>query len=251
MRGIFKVFIVFVLFFLAGCGDMKSEKKLVVATSADFPPYVFKDKEGKIDGIDIEIVKDIAKRLKLDLEIKDMPFDSIINSVASNQADIGINAITVIEERKESVNFSITYDKSKQAIVVKENGKIKNINDLYNKNAKYKVGVQSSTTGALYFKNDIANKNLASTVKEYQNGLDIEPELLAGNIDCIIIDMEQARTFIEKNKGLKILETEYVEEEYAIVVNKNKIPLLSAINKALTHMKMDGTIKNILAKYKN
>lgn len=248
MNKFLKIFIAFLAFFFAGC-DFRDKNVLKVATSADFPPYAFKGQNNEIEGIDIEIAKEIAARLNLNVAIKNMPFDTIIDSVASGKANIGINGITVIEERKKSINFSKTYDTSKQAIVVKENSQIKNINDLYDKKAKYKVGVQTASTGALYFQYDIANKNLASSIVEYQNGLNTAADLLADKIDCIIIDLEQANSFVKKNKGLKILETKYVEEEYAIVVNKDKLELLDGINMVLEDMKLDGTIEKIRNKY--
>ena len=134
----------FVALFLSACSSNEKDT-LRVATNANFPPYEYIE-NGDYAGIDIEIAKQIAKELNLKLDIQNMPFDSIIAAVASNKADIGISGFTVTDERKKSINFSDSYAKSKQAIIVKDDSPIKKVDDLYGDNA-YSVGVQLSTTG--------------------------------------------------------------------------------------------------------
>ena len=133
----------FVALFLSACTSNEKDT-LRVATNANFPPYEYIE-NGDYVGIDIEIAKQIAKELNLKLDIQNMPFDSIIAAVASNKADIGISGFTVTDERKKSINFSDSYAKSKQAIIVKDDSSIKKVDDLYGDNA-YSVGVQLSTT---------------------------------------------------------------------------------------------------------
>ena len=145
----------FVALFLSACSSNEKDT-LRVATNANFPPYEYIE-NGDYAGIDIEIAKQIAKELNLKLDIQNMPFDSIIAAVASNKADIGISGFTVTDERKKSINFSDSYAKSKQAIIVKDDSSIKKVDDLYGDNA-YSVGVQLSTTGAIYFGDDIEKK---------------------------------------------------------------------------------------------
>ena len=130
---------------------------------------------------------------------------------------------------KKSINFSDSYAKSKQAIIVKDDSSIKKVDDLYGDNA-YRVGVQLSTTGAIYFGDDIEKKKTNATLHEYHNGADAVAALIAGKIDCVIIDEQPAKSFVASNRGLEILATEYVEEEYAIIVSKEKEELLKKIN---------------------
>ena len=170
----------FVALFLSACSSNEKDT-LRVATNANFPPYEYIE-NGDYAGIDIEIAKQIAKELNLKLDIQNMPFDSIIAAVASNKADIGISGFTVTDERKKSINFSDSYAKSKQAIIVKDDSSIKKVDDLYGDNA-YIVGVQLSTTGAIYFGDDIEKKKTKATLQEYHNGADAVAALIAGKID--------------------------------------------------------------------
>lgn len=96
-----------------------SGDKLVMATNAQFPPYEFYD-SNEIVGIDVEIGKAIADKVGKVLSIEDMEFDSIINSVSSGKADIGLAGFTVTEDRKKQINFSDSYTTSKQVIIVKK-----------------------------------------------------------------------------------------------------------------------------------
>ena len=236
----------FVALFLSACTSNEKDT-LRVATNANFPPYEYIE-NGDYAGIDIEIAKQIAKELNLKLDIQNMPFDSIIAAVASNKADIGISGFTVTDERKKSINFSDSYAKSKQAIIVKDDSSIKKVDDLYGDNA-YRVGVQLSTTGAIYFGDDIEKKKTKATLHEYHNGADAVAALIAGKIDCVIIDEQPAKSFVASNRGLEILATEYVEEEYAIIVSKEKEELLKKINSIISKLKSDGTIDAIQKKY--
>lgn len=252
MSRILKLFISFTALFLVSCSSSTSDRKtLEMATNANFPPYEYVVKDGEYAGVDIEIAKELSKRLGLTLNIHNMPFDSIIASVASGKVDIGLSGFTVTEERKKSINFSDTYAKSKQVIIVTHKSPIEGLKDLYDEKSQFKVGVQLSTTGAIYFGDDIKNKKLNSTMVEFHNGADAISALSSGKIDCVIIDSEPAKSFIVANQGLKILETEYIEEEYAMVVSKDKPDLLVKINKTLAEMKTDGTIEKILNKYIN
>lgn len=246
MKKIFLGFGLLVALFLSACSSGGNET-LKIATNANFPPYEYID-NGEYAGVDMEIARQIAKELNLKPDIQNMPFDSIIAAVASDKVDLGISGFTVTEERKKSINFSNPYAKTKQAIIVKEGSAIKKVDDLYN-GEPYRVGVQLSTTGAIYFGDDIASKKTKATLQEYHNGADAVAALIAGKIDCVIIDSEPAKSFVSSNRGLQILATEYIEEEYAIIVSKEKPELLKKVNSILAKLKKNGTIDEILKKY--
>lgn len=227
---------------LASCGEKKDEKKtLTMGTNAAFPPYEFVDDSGKIVGIDAEIAQAIADKLDMKLEIKDMEFDSLIPAVQTGSIDVSLAGMTVNEERLESVNFSESYATGKQVIIVPEGSEIASVDDLEGK----MIGVQSGTTGDIYCTDDYGQDH----IKQFQNGSAAVMALQNGQVDCVVIDNEPAKNFVAANDGLVILETEYVVEEYAIAVAKENTELLDNINKALSELKADGTIDNILAKY--
>ncbi len=220
---------------------------LTCGTNAAFPPYEFiSDEDGEtIVGIDAEIAGAIAEKLGLELVVEDMEFGSIITSVQSGKLDMGFGAITVTEERKQNVDFSDTYAQGIQSIVVKEGSLITCVDDLYGDGVTYTIGVQESTTGHIYCEDDFG----ADRVIAYSIGANAIEALKAGKVDCVIIDNEPAKAFVEANEGLQILETSYAEEDYAFPLPKTNPALTEAVNNALKELIADGTVKTIITKY--
>ena len=213
---------------------------LTMATNAYFPPYEYYEGE-KIVGIDAEIAAAVADKLGLELKIEDMEFDSIITAVQTGKADMGLAGMTVTEERLKNIDFTEPYAQGIQVIIVKEDSPIATKDDLKDK----KIGVQLSTTGDLYAKDDYGEQN----VVEYNKGNDAVMALVQGQVDAVIIDNEPAKSYVSANEGLKILDTEYAVEDYAACIAKENAELTKAINQALTELKDDGTIQSILDKY--
>ncbi len=221
-----------------------SKGKLTMATNAYFQPYEYYDGD-KIVGIDAEIAEAVAKKLGLELEIKDMAFDSIITAVQEGSVDIGFAGMTVREDRLEKVDFSISYANGVQVVIVPENSPITTVDDLFADGATYKAGVQLGTTGDIYAGDDLG----ADRVTQYPNGNEAVNALLGGDVDCVIIDNEPAKAFVANNAGLKILDTTYADEDYAACIKKGNKELLDAVNKAIDELIADGTIDAIIAKY--
>lgn len=227
--------------------NSKDENTLVMATNATFPPYEYKEGD-KIVGIDAEIAQAIADKLGMKLEIKDIDFGQILTGVETGKYDIGMAGMTVSEERLKSVNFSTTYAKGVQVIIVKEGSSIKSLDDLAASDCK--IGVQQETTGHIFASDTVENGGFGEErVTAYKNGPDAVQALVTGKIEAVIIDLEPAKSYVKANEGLTILETKYVEEEYAICVSKENTELLEKINKALAELTADGTIDKIISKY--
>ncbi len=221
--------------------DTESKEKLVMATNATFPPYEYVE-GGEYEGIDVEIAGEIAKKLGYELEIADVEFDTIIGGVQSGKFDMGMAGMTVTEERKQSVNFTDTYATGIQSVVVTEDSPIASVEDL---TSDSRIGVQQGTTGDIYASDDYGD----DAVTRFKNAADAVQALKAGKIDCVITDNAPAQSFVDANEGLKILDTSYAEEEYAICIAKDNEALLEDINGALTELKDDGTIDEIVDKY--
>ena len=213
---------------------------LTMGTNATFPPYEYKDGDDVV-GIDAEIAQALADKLGLQLEIVDMDFDSLVASVQSGKIDMSLAGMTVTEERKQNVDFTDSYATGVQVIIVKEDSDIASADDLEGK----LIGVQQGTTGHLYCADDFGEEN----VIPYANGATAVQALLQGKVDCVVIDQEPAKAFVEANEGLKILETAYTTEDYAAAVSKDNPALTVALNSALQELKDDGTIQGILDKY--
>ena len=225
----------------AACGGNGGEKeKLTMATNAEFPPYEYVEGD-KIVGIDAEIAGLIADKLGMELEIVDVAFDSIIPGVQSGKYDMGMAGLTVNDERLEKVNFSTSYATGIQAVIVKDGSKIKSIDDLKGK----KIGVQTSTTGDIYATGDYGE----DAITRYDNGAVAVQALLADKVDCVIIDNEPAKSYVAANEGLKVLDTEYTVEDYAICFAKENTELQEKVDGALKELIADGSVKEVIEKY--
>ena len=222
-----------------GSGTDAKKAELHMATNAFFEPYEYY--EGKeIVGIDAEIAKAICDKLGYELVIDDMEFDSIITAVSSGKADFGMAGMTVTDERKKAVDFTDSYTTATQVIIVpEENSKVNNADDI----AKASVGVQLGTTGDLYV-SDVEG----ASVERFSKGADAVLALTKGKVDCVVIDNEPAKAFVEQNEGIKILDDPFENEDYAICLKKGS-NLTEKINGALKELKDDGTIKKIVDKY--
>ena len=107
------------------------------------------------------------------------------------------------------------------------------------------IGVQQGTTGDIYSTDDFGDDN----VERFNKGMEAVQALQQGKIDAVIIDNQPAKTFVEENEGLKILETSYVEEDYALAIKKGNDDLVKKVNDAIKELKEDGTFDKIVAKY--
>ena len=250
------------------CG--KDENTLVMATNAAFPPYEYKE-GNDIVGIDAEIAAAVAKKLGMKLKIVDVEFGSVLTGVSEGKYDMGMAGITVTEDRKKTMDFTETYATGIQVIIVNDGSDITSLDSLFVfddegnpvalQNTDIRVGVQQSTTGDIYSSsavsgwgfNDLAEDDSIVTdrVVRYKTGADAIQALKSGKVNCVIIDNEPAKSFVEANEGIHILEgeNEYAVEDYAICVKKGNKDLLDKINKALAELKADGTIAAIIEKY--
>ena len=215
--------------------------KLTMATNATFPPYEMTTDNGTIEGIDVETAQAIADKLGLELQVDDMDFDAALLSVQQGKADIAMAGITVTDERKAVMAFSDSYATGIQSIIVPEGSDIATADDLAGK----KIGTQRGTTGYLYCSDDFGE----DAVVAYDNGLTAVQALNNAQVDAVVIDNEPAKAYVESNPGLKILDTSYAEEDYAIGMNKDNTALLDAVNAALEELKADGTLQSIVDKY--
>ena len=216
--------------------------KLTMATNAAFPPYEMTTDAGEFEGIDIETAQAIADKLGLELQIDDMDFDAALLSVQQGKADIVMAGVTVTDERKAVMDFSDSYATGIQSIIVPEGSDIASPDDLAGK----KIGTQRGTTGYIYCTDDFGE----DAVVAYDSGLTAVQALNNGQVDAVVIDNAPAQEFVAANPGLKVLDTSYAEEDYAIGMAKGSA-LEDAVNKALEELKADGTLQAIVDKYIN
>ena len=216
--------------------------KLTMATNATFPPYEMTTDSGEIEGIDVDTAKAIAEKLGLELQIDDMDFDAALLSVQQGKADIVMAGVTVTDERKAVMDFSDSYATGIQSIIVPNDSDIASPDDLSGK----KIGTQRGTTGYIYCSDDFGD----DAVVAYDSGLTAVQALNNGQVDAVVIDNAPATEYVAANPGLKVLDTSYAEEDYAIGMAKGSA-LEDAVNKALEELKADGTLQAIVDKYIN
>ena len=174
--------------------DAEGKEELHMATNAQFPPYEYYDGENVV-GIDAEMAAAIADKLGMKLVIDDMEFEAIITAVQQGKADMGMAGMTVTEDRLKNINFSDTYAKGVQVIIVPEGSKITSVDDLLADGAEYLIGTQRGTTGDIYAEEDFG----ADRVMKYSSGNEAVQALIAGKVDCVIIDNEPAKAYVEAN----------------------------------------------------
>jgi polar amino acid transport system substrate-binding protein len=232
-----------------GCGSTGKENndlnlvengKLIMSTNAEFPPYEMTDDNGSFVGIDIEIAQAIAKELGLELVIDDMGFDAAMLAVQNGQSDICMAGLTVDEDRLKVMDFSVSYATGKQVIIVKDNSDV----TLDNLGEKL-IGTQKATTSNIYCTDDYGEDHVVA----YDSSITAVQALINGQVDCVVVDSAPAEELVKANPGLKILETEYVTENYAIAVDKGNTALLDAVNTALQKLMDNGTVQAIIDKY--
>ena len=224
------------------------EGKLIMSTNAAFPPYEMTNDAGEYEGIDVDMATEIANRLGLELQIDDMDFDAALLAVQTGKSDIAMAGITVTEDRLVNMDFSDTYANGVQVVIVPEDSDITSIDDLNGK----MIGVQRGTTGDMYCSADPEDGGYGEdNVTKFDNGLTAVQNLISGKVDAVVIDNAPAQEFVAANPGLKILDTTFADEDYAIGVAKGNTQLLDAINSILADMEADGTTQNIISKYIN
>jgi len=223
--------------------------KLIMSTNAQFPPYeMVADGEGAyagFEGIDVEIAVALADKLGLELIIDDMEFDSALMAVQEGRSDMVLAGLTYTEERDNVMDFTDSYAKGVQVVIVKEGSDVTmdNLGDMM-------IGCQRGTTGYIYASDTPDNGGYGEDhVLAYDNGATAVQALVNGQIDAVIIDQAPAEEYVKANAGLAILEGEWVTEDYCIAVNEGNTALCEALNTALNELITDGSVDEIIAKY--
>lgn len=233
-----RVVILFLLVFLTACS--KNDKQLIVATEAGFAPYEYYE-SGEIVGVDIDIAKEIAKRLNKELVIKDVAFDSIINEVKSGKADIGAAGISYDAERALEVDFSINYTTANQVVIVKKDGNIKKISDIKDQ----KIAVQLGTIADSYLTKNFPNVEL---VREKKFLATIE-DLKSSKCEAVVMDELPAKEILKNNPSLIILDGWLTSDSYGMIVKKGNKELLKVINEVLKELNEQGKIDSYIIKH--
>ncbi|MBT2285597.1 ABC transporter substrate-binding protein/permease [Paenibacillus polymyxa] len=226
----------------SGTTDNSSSKKLVLGTSADFAPYEFHkviDGKDEIVGFDIEIAKEIAKDLGAELVIEDMGFDGLLPALQSGRVDLVISGMTPTDERKQSIDFSDTYYKSKQVIMVRNVDKDKYPTMAELENAK--IGVQKGS-----IQETIGQKIPGAKLTALDKISDIVLQLQTKRIDAAIVEDTVAAGYLDDIIGLAAAVPDEEQAEAAVGIRKGNTELLSAVNGTLERLKSEDKINQMV-----
>ena len=217
-----------------------TEDRIVyVGIDAAFPPFGYLE-EGNIAGFDYDIMSEIAKLTGIKVEFNQMQFSGLLPALQTKKIDAIIAGMTVTEERKQFVNFSKTYYVSSQVILVhRDDNSIKNFDNLVGKN----VGTVIGTTG-----DTIMTENERVNTKKFDTGAQAVLSLKEKKIDAIVFDKEPCKNFAKYNSEIKLIESDAVQEDYAIAVRKEDTSLLENINKGISIIMTNGTYERLIEK---
>lgn len=221
-------------------------KVYVVGTDAAYAPFESQNEKGEIVGFDIDVVAAVAKKAGIEVKFVNTPWEGIFNNLAQGDRDLLVSAITITDERKQTMDFSAPYFDAQQLIAVKADSKVAKFDDL----KKLKVGVQTGTTG-----DEVVTKLLGKTstdVKRFESTPLALKELESGGVDAVVADNGVVIHYVANNTGAQfktVSDASFTPEQYGIAVKKGNAELLEKINKGLADIKADGTYDKIYAQY--
>ena len=264
MKKILAIFILLCISTLmfAGCSDdsgnklqeIKDAGKLVVYTSANFPPFEFLGSDGII-GVDVRIAQAIADEIGVELEMVDTDFDSILMAISGGRGDIALAGITIRDDRKEQVDFSIPYVDSVQYFILPEDSDVTVMEDLAGK----RVGVAMGYTGNLIMLDEVEEDDgvlygQGTDIIEYNSAMESTLDMQNGRIDAVIMDQFVAKTIAARNPDLKAIEIKYADgslatEVYGVAIPKGNKDLVDLVNKVVQNLLDEGKIEEWIIYY--
>jgi polar amino acid transport system substrate-binding protein len=234
---------------LSGC-TQETENKIIVGTSADFPPFEYKLANQTIIGFDIDLIKKVLTDQGYTVEVQDIGFDSLIPALQTGKIDIIAAAMTITDERKQQVDFSAPYYDANQAVLMKVGAdvNITKIDDLKN----YTVGAQTGTTGWAWVNDTLVATGMLNNDKfrSYDLYTDAVADLIIGpsRVGAIVIDSPVAKAFAKSGK-VKIVLNITTNESYGFAVEKGNTELVNKINTGLTAVMATTYWEDLVKKY--
>ncbi len=219
-------------------------KKLIVGLDDDFPPLCFRDEHGNLVGHDIDMAREVAKRMNMKIEFEIIDWSAKETELANRNIDAIWGGLTITEERKKNILFSSPYMQNHQIVIVDGASPIQNKSDLKDK----VVGLEDGSTSIDALNSD---KQLAQSmrgIKVFANNAVAMKELDIGRLDAVMVDEVVGRYYASKNPGkYRILDDNFGGEEYGVGLRLQDTALLADLEKALASMHADGTAKRIYA----
>jgi polar amino acid transport system substrate-binding protein len=221
-------------------------KVYVVGTDAAYAPFESQNEKAEIVGFDIDVVKAVAKKAGIEVKFVNTPWEGIFNALGQGDRDMVVSAVTITEERKQTMDFSNPYFDAQQLIAVKNNSKVAKFADL----KKLKLGVQTGTTGEEAVAKLLGKTN--TNIKRFESTPLALKELESGGVDAVVADNGVIIHYVANNPGGKfktVADKEFVPEQYGMALKKGNVELQGKLNKGLAEIRADGTYAAIYTKY--
>jgi polar amino acid transport system substrate-binding protein len=221
-------------------------KVYVVGTDAAYAPFESQNEKAEIVGFDIDVVKAIAKEAGIEVKFVNTPWEGIFNALAQGDRDLVVSAVTITDERKQTMDFSMPYFDAQQLIAVKGNSKITRFDEL----KKLKVGVQTGTTGDEAV-TKLQGKN-SSNIKRFESTPLALQELQAGGVDAVVADNGVVVHYVANNSASAfktVSDATFAPEQYGIAVKKGNAELLGKLNQGLAAIQANGVYNQIYTQY--
>jgi polar amino acid transport system substrate-binding protein len=242
---------------LAACGKQEpapasgstaatAAKVYVVGTDAAYAPFESQNEKGEIVGFDIDVVGAVAKKAGLEVKFVNTPWEGIFNALNQGDRDLLVSAITITDQRRQTMDFTNPYFDAHQLIAVKADSKVARFDDL----KPLKVGVQTGTTGDEAV-TKLQGRN-SQNIKRFESTPLALKELEAGGVDAVVADNGVVVNYVANNAGSKfktVSDAGFVPEQYGIAVRKGNAALLARLNDGLAGIKADGTYQRLYGKY--
>lgn len=225
---------------------VKDNGVLVLGLDDSFPPMGYRDEDGNIVGFDIDLAKEVTKRMGVELKLQPIDWDAKILDLNSKDIDVIWNGLTITDERKEKIEFSKPYIANRQIIIVGANSGIDLKADLKDK----KIGIQLGSSADDAVNSDTATVESLKDLVKYQDNVQALMDLEAGRIDAVVVDEILGRYYISKKEGVYAVATDFFsEEEYGIGIRKDEVALTTEIDRIMDEMVADGTAAAISKKW--
>ncbi|TDO83329.1 amino acid ABC transporter substrate-binding protein (PAAT family) [Halanaerobium saccharolyticum] len=254
-KNLLNIFVVLVLAVLLIGGNVMAQDslaqirekgKMVVGLDDSFPPMGFRSQSGEIVGFDIDLAKEAAKRIGVDVEFKAVDWDGVILSLKNGMIDVIWNGLTITPEREESIDFTQPYLENSQSIVVQADSEIDSKEDLAGK----VVGIQLGSSAVSAVESEPKVLATFEELRKFSNNTEALMDLQTGRVQAVVLDVIVGRYYMSKRPGqFKVLEDNFGAEKYGVGVREDADSFRKALNNALDEMIADGTAAEISQKW--
>lgn len=224
------------------------KKVFIMGLDDSFPPMGFRDENNEIVGYDVDLAREVAKRMGVELVLQPIDWNAKEQELNTGKIDCIWNGFTMTEERERALNFSKPYLRNAQVVVVLDDSPYNNLSDLAGK----KVGLQAGSSAAEAIDNAVEFKKTLAGLIEFKENLTALMDLSIKGVDAVVMDLLVANdAIVRSGKNYRILDEALAPENYGVGFRKKDVALRNQVQSLLEEMAADGTITTISTKWFN